>query len=247
MQNKNLGFKFCLVLGVVGFLAGYIGPLILRPDANQGPLLGIFITGPLGFFAGFCLWFLSRVFSWSLVTQRKWLGVGCGVLVMTVVAVALAPKPDWVGWIYEVEVMHCRAVHTETENVLVDWRRRIADADGLPARPGWPEEVKRVLKEDTGSLVDVKILGEKSVKKERSFFNKESWVAYAIMDKVVRTKTFYIAQPCASLPSGTTGTYFVSSKFNVKADKDRPWPPVGVGDLLFKASLLPVPHYMKSI
>jgi hypothetical protein len=26
--------------------------LIWAPDANQGPLLGIFITGPLGFVAG---------------------------------------------------------------------------------------------------------------------------------------------------------------------------------------------------
>jgi len=35
-----------LVVGVVSFLAGFVGPIILRPDSNQGPLLGIFITGP---------------------------------------------------------------------------------------------------------------------------------------------------------------------------------------------------------
>jgi hypothetical protein len=26
--------------------------MVFRPDANQGPLLGIFITGPIGFLAG---------------------------------------------------------------------------------------------------------------------------------------------------------------------------------------------------
>jgi hypothetical protein len=26
--------------------------MIFTPDANQGPLLGLFITGPLGFLAG---------------------------------------------------------------------------------------------------------------------------------------------------------------------------------------------------
>jgi hypothetical protein len=31
---------------------GFFGPLIFTPDANQGPLLGIFITGPLGFVLG---------------------------------------------------------------------------------------------------------------------------------------------------------------------------------------------------
>jgi hypothetical protein len=33
-------------------LAGFVGPIILRPDSNQGPLLGIFITGPAGFVLG---------------------------------------------------------------------------------------------------------------------------------------------------------------------------------------------------
>ena len=40
------------VVGGVGFLAGFVGPIILRPDAPQGPLLGIFFTGPLGAVAG---------------------------------------------------------------------------------------------------------------------------------------------------------------------------------------------------
>ncbi len=37
-----------VAVGGVGFVAGFVGPIILAPDANQGPLLGIFITGPLG-------------------------------------------------------------------------------------------------------------------------------------------------------------------------------------------------------
>jgi hypothetical protein len=41
-----------VAVGVVSFLLGFIGPLLLAPHANQGPLLGIFITGPLGAAAG---------------------------------------------------------------------------------------------------------------------------------------------------------------------------------------------------
>lgn len=37
-----------ILVGTVGFLGGFFGPLILTPEANQGPLLGLFITGPLG-------------------------------------------------------------------------------------------------------------------------------------------------------------------------------------------------------
>ncbi len=41
-----------VVLGAIGFCGGFFGPMIFAPQANQGPLLGIFITGPLGFVIG---------------------------------------------------------------------------------------------------------------------------------------------------------------------------------------------------
>ena len=41
-----------VVLGAIGFSAGFFGPMWLTPDANQGPLLGIFMTGPIGFLLG---------------------------------------------------------------------------------------------------------------------------------------------------------------------------------------------------
>lgn len=45
-------------IGLICFLAGFIGPLIFAPEANQGLLLGIFITGPLGFLAGCAIGFV---------------------------------------------------------------------------------------------------------------------------------------------------------------------------------------------
>jgi hypothetical protein len=41
-----------VILGAIAFAVGFFGPRIWAPDANQGPLLGIFITGPLGFVFG---------------------------------------------------------------------------------------------------------------------------------------------------------------------------------------------------
>jgi hypothetical protein len=52
-QNVVLGGCLgALVLGFIGFAAGFFGPIILAPEANQGPLIGIFLTGPLGVVAG---------------------------------------------------------------------------------------------------------------------------------------------------------------------------------------------------
>jgi hypothetical protein len=41
-----------LMTGAIAFCAGFFGPIIFTPSANQGPLLGIFITGPLGLILG---------------------------------------------------------------------------------------------------------------------------------------------------------------------------------------------------
>ena len=41
-----------IIVGGIGFFAGFVGPIIFTPESNQGPLLGIFITGPLDFIIG---------------------------------------------------------------------------------------------------------------------------------------------------------------------------------------------------
>lgn len=53
MAVMRSAFRGGCFLGVLGFVGGFVGPIIFTPEANQGPLLGIFITGPLGFVIGF--------------------------------------------------------------------------------------------------------------------------------------------------------------------------------------------------
>jgi hypothetical protein len=53
---------FTLFVGGIAFLVGFVGPIIVAPSANQGPLLGIFYTGPIGFCVGL-VWGLARAAS----------------------------------------------------------------------------------------------------------------------------------------------------------------------------------------
>jgi hypothetical protein len=41
-----------VTLGGLGFVVGFFGPMIFAPQANQGPMLGLFITGPAGVVIG---------------------------------------------------------------------------------------------------------------------------------------------------------------------------------------------------
>ncbi|WP_296706114.1 hypothetical protein [Rhodoblastus sp.] len=52
MSVMGFALRWGCRLGAAGFAAGFFGPMIFTPGANQGPLLGLFITGPLGFVAG---------------------------------------------------------------------------------------------------------------------------------------------------------------------------------------------------
>jgi hypothetical protein len=48
-----------IIVGAGGFALGFLGPMVLDPSNGNGPLLGIFVTGPVGFVAGI-LWGLAR-------------------------------------------------------------------------------------------------------------------------------------------------------------------------------------------
>ena len=57
---------WALGLGGLGFVLGFFGPMILSPGANQGPMLGIFITGP----GGFVLGAVVGMMRWSMQSRQ---------------------------------------------------------------------------------------------------------------------------------------------------------------------------------
>ena len=63
-------------LSIISSLAGFFGPMFLMPESNLGPLLGLFITGPLGFLVGLLLgtlWWGWTDKTGSLRTEMRWL------------------------------------------------------------------------------------------------------------------------------------------------------------------------------
>jgi uncharacterized membrane protein YeaQ/YmgE (transglycosylase-associated protein family) len=54
------------MLGTTGFIVGFFGPMRFHPGANQGPMLGIFITGPAGALLGMMLG------AWLRIGRPEW-------------------------------------------------------------------------------------------------------------------------------------------------------------------------------
>ena len=51
-QYSLFMFLLSVSFGILGFIVGFFGPIVLGSESPQGPLLGIFITGPLGALTG---------------------------------------------------------------------------------------------------------------------------------------------------------------------------------------------------
>ena len=50
--NIGASWRMGWMVGGVGLAIGFVGPLVIYPESNLGPLLGILATGPLGFVVG---------------------------------------------------------------------------------------------------------------------------------------------------------------------------------------------------
>jgi len=57
--RRETPIGFALFIGTISFMIGFAGPMVVAPGANQGPLLGVFYTGPIGLVVGL-VWGIVR-------------------------------------------------------------------------------------------------------------------------------------------------------------------------------------------
>jgi hypothetical protein len=69
-------------VGGAGFLAGFLGPMVLDPSANQGPMVGIFITGPAGLALGLLLCVVCRLLRVRSIAQWRTLWISSAALAL---------------------------------------------------------------------------------------------------------------------------------------------------------------------
>ncbi len=170
---KLLPFLWAFILGAVGLVVGYIAPITLSPDANQGPLLGIFVTGPGAAVFGFLLGLVVAIKSPSPVT-RTWILRGAAVLVGAVTLYLSLPQPEYVGSIIEAETAGCMPTTAILPEAIAHREADIARVTWAAPRAGWKEDMETFARTDPGLVLELRILRERPIYKNRKPWNRGS-------------------------------------------------------------------------
>jgi len=228
--------KWAGICGAVGFAIGFFGPIVLRPDANQGPLLGIFITGPGGAVLGFILGLLP----FKERTRRMIFGplvvLGFGALIYY-----SGPDPLYLGQVLDGEVAACEEPAALLPAAIARWEEAIQRSTGKP-RQGWKEDALDALTRDPGVVVTIRAPRWTSLLEGRRFWNLGNRWSIGWRETET-TKRAYARQwaSCARLPVGTRGQFLFRSL------QWGDWPPKHAPGLLYLDLLEAIPDAYRPV
>lgn len=223
-------FFWARTMGFLGFVVGFFGPMILVPDANQGPMLGIFITGPLGFVLGILFFFLIKVFKIPDRRHRFLLKVIC-IAQVGVTLFFILPESSSKGVLVKVQVDKCKAANAAVEETIQYWDKKIANVTWASPRNGWKEEMKLSLSQDKGIVLEALVHQENKILEMQKPWNKGQIVGQG-WRPLNQRQYYYINGPkenCEKYKAGSEWKFFIE-KSVVKTPVE--WPPQGVPEFI---------------
>jgi hypothetical protein len=241
MPDTAPGAKWILILGVAGFAAGFIGPMIFVPEANQGPMVGIFISGPAGVALGAILWGLCALVSPAPRTQWRMLYT---IATLGVVATLLCvqPGPALRGHVFEGEVQSCESVAATEQSVIAHWEQQIAKYSYAEPRAGWREDLQRELRAAPGVVVTVHMQRRNAIRENRKPWNRGTQFALGWTPQSDDTLFYDANGTCDRYAEGDALRGFQAYDADeVLAEAAASWPPATLLRILGASKMTAVP------
>jgi len=231
---------WALSMGAVGGLAGFLGPILLNPEANQGPLLGLFVTGPGGAIAGLVLGSVFRVLPFSDILRTQALLLCCTLLGVGTLWFCL-PEPKVVSRIVEATIEGCRPAGELLPARIAHWEGRIAAVTYAPPRDHWREDTGRMLRETPGVVVELNVARSNVIVQHRKPWDAGSLTALG-WKRMGDSRDYFGGGTCASYPRGKQVLLAPRGEGSGK------WPPDDLPNFLGVQMLEPVPaRYLKLV
>jgi hypothetical protein len=233
--------KFALALGVTGFAAGFFGPIALNPEANQGPLLGIFITGPLGILSGLAIGTVCRFAPVTDAFRQRMLVGLCAVLGLGTLYACL-PEPAVRGYVIEANLEACTAPSHAFEAALEDWEDAVARVTWATPPANWKDVARRNVERDTGAIMTMRVVRRTAIYEHRKPWNSGTKTA-GPWETVDDAERYYVgdgATSCAEYAARGSDLYTPFSD-STYGSPSREWPPTDTTGFLRLSELGPVP------
>lgn len=235
---KSVVFKWAAILGAIGFACGFFGPIVLSPQSNQGPMLGIFITGPGGVVLGLLFGLIVAIMRVSEPAGRNLL-IGAGSLLALVTLYFSTPPPEFMGRVIDAEIAGCMAPSDALPGAINEWQKSIDQVPRASARDGWREEATRTAQADNGVVLTMRIRRDLLVYEHRKPWNYGKLVPQRWRN-AAEIRSYYARTPaggCASFAKVKRDVYFPVSE----REPEPAWPARSMPNFLRLQVLGPVP------
>ena len=237
---KPPGYLWIVLLGGVGFAAGFFGPMVFVPESNQGPMVGIFLTGPGGFALGLLLYLLMKVSPLPGRAQWIMLTVLAGLGTLTTFYF-VQPEPATRGYELEVTIERTHAPGESADAVIADWKKQIARVTWAAPRAGWEAQMRAALAGDRGVVVEAVLLRQRKIKEQRKPWNRGR--LFATPWETAREKKSYYLRPDDRALAGTPSParLFLHADSAAALRGPEIWPPLAPEEFIGYSRLESVP------
>ncbi len=227
--------RWATVLGIVGFVCGFIGPMVLASNADQGPMLGIFITGPGGALLGAILGGVVGLLKVpELLVSRALYSVA--IIEAVVILYFCIPSPRFYADIVDGEVRQCILPGSLREKT-VDLLNEITATHPPLSKPiHWGQAFDRALAENKGVVIEVHVFRHSKLYENQARWNHGTLVAEPWVSEEEEKRYFasYLGKDCASYTHGSRSLLMATGQVAI-------WPPAYIAEMLELKVAEPLP------
>lgn len=238
------------LFALTGFLAGFIGPLVLDPQSNLGPIVGLLFSGPAGAALGALACALERLLPrvFTPMVLR-----GLAALLALVTLYNCFPEPQALDSVIDAEVIDCRSPSTLYPESLKQWEAALANAPRAHPLPDWQQQAWRNVEDFDARAVAVTVRVDRSriIFARRRPWDRGQRFAGPWYEGPPTERTYF-----APTSSGTCADWLQRGRalyWPVREGTDQPvqpaaiWPPVDAPGFLMLQEIGPLPDSVRTL
>jgi len=233
--------RWAKVLGIVGFVCGFIGPMVLASNADQGPMIGIFITGPAGALLGAILGGVVGLLKVPEPIASRALYVAAMVVAVATLYFCI-PQPRFRADIVDGEIRHCLLPESLRDKTVERLNAMTAAQPPLRKPIQWGRAFDKALAENEGVVIEVQVFRHSKLYETQARWNQGTLVAepWASQEEEKRYFASYLGKDCGSYKNGIRSLLLATGQVSI-------WPPAYIAEMLELKVAEPLPEKVASL